>query len=163
VHGPKHRFDAPAALLSPLPQVGAVAPGPEQPGALRGTPCGPARRRSPQGCCRRTKILWRGVTECLLFCTLWTRRSPPISLPPNGGRGRGPKESTRLGFLAFRVSYTTRWEIQFIFTAFSCPVVGPVRRADWRQARPGGRGAKNLRNSDGNGVMAEHRWSYSPQ
>ena len=38
-------------------------------------------------------------------------------------------------FLAFRDSYTTRWEIQFIFTAFSCPVVGPVRRADWRQAR----------------------------
>ena len=40
------------------------------------------------------------------------------------------KDCTRLRFLAFRDSYRTRWEIQFIFTAFSCPVVGPVRRAD---------------------------------
>ncbi len=75
-----------------------------------------------------------GGTECLPFCTLWTRRSPPTSLPPDGGRGRGSKESTLLRFLAFADSYTKRWEIQFIFTAFSYPVVGPVRRADWRQA-----------------------------
>ncbi len=41
-------------------------------------------------------------------------------------------------FLALRGSYTARLEIQFAFTAFSCPVVVPVRRADWRQALPGG-------------------------
>jgi hypothetical protein len=75
-----------------------------------------------------------GVTEFIHFCALWARRSPPTSLPPNGSRGRGSKESTRLRFLAFRDSYTTRWEIHF-FSAFSCPVVVPVRREDWRQAR----------------------------
>ncbi len=55
-----------------------------------------------------------GVTGFIPFCTLWTRRSPPTLLPPNVGRGRGSKESTRLTFFAFRDSCTTRWEIKFI-------------------------------------------------
>jgi hypothetical protein len=33
-----------------------------------------------------------------VFLRAVTRRSPPTSLPPNGGRGRGSKESTRLNF-----------------------------------------------------------------
>jgi hypothetical protein len=61
----------------------------------------------------------------------------------------------RLSFFAFRDSYTTRWEIKFIFTAFSCPVVGPVRRADWRQPRLD----KNGEQTSGLACLAESRVS----
>ncbi len=47
------------------------------------------------------------------------QKDAPTSLLPRRGRGRGSYESTHLRFIAFRDSYTKRWEIQFIFTAYS--------------------------------------------
>ncbi len=111
VHGPKHRFYAPIALS--LPQVEATSLLAENNQAR----CeeNPVARRvgGPSRAAADEPKSSRGVTEFIHFCTLRTRKSPRTALSPHGGRGRGSKESTRLRYLAFRDSYTTRWEIKF--------------------------------------------------
>ena len=69
VHGPKHRYHAPVAPSPPQVesvdpvQVEAVAPARVQPGALRATTCGPARRAAPPGPLPNKPKTSGGVTE----------------------------------------------------------------------------------------------------